>query len=513
MGESIERGGVRYEKVGQDYLEQRKLRRHANWVLLWALGVGAVISGDFFGWNFGLDAGGFGGLLIATVLMAIMYLCMVYSIAELSTALPHAGGFYSFTRSAFGPWGGYLVGVTDTIEYVITPAVIVVGIGGYMNTLFPSVPVWIWWLVFYAIFVGINIAGVEITLRVGLVVTILAMLVLLIFYIGAVASGAFSWDLVFNIEPDPNRAGSSTFLPKGFFGIFAAIPFAIWFYLAIEELPLAAEETHDVVRDMPRGLITGIFTLLALSVFTLIFNSGVNGGAAQIGVSGAPLADGFVAVFGSGATTAVLTLIALTGLIASFHTIIYAYGRVIFALSRAGYYPRFLSVTGRKTHTPHRALIAGAIIGLLCALIIDRFGTGIVGAALLNMAVFGAVISYAAVMLAYIRLKVTRPELPRPYQSPFGIPGAAIGAILAIVALLATFSIQDYRPGVLGVAFFLVIAILYFALYSRHKLVAQAPEEEVALILEAEKELKHQYVELESEEERLRLEQREARDR
>ncbi|MCS7051470.1 MAG: amino acid permease, partial [Thermomicrobium sp.] len=127
MGESLERGSVRYEKVSQEYLEQRKLRRHANWVLLWALGVGAVISGDFFGWNFGLDAGGFGGLLIATVLMAIMYLCMVYSIAELSTALPHAGGFYSFTRSAFGPWGGYLVGVTDTIEYVITPAVIVVG--------------------------------------------------------------------------------------------------------------------------------------------------------------------------------------------------------------------------------------------------------------------------------------------------------------------------------------------------------------------------------------------------
>jgi ethanolamine permease len=357
------------------------------------------------------------------------------------------------------------------------------------------------------VFVAINIAGVEITLRVGLVVTILAMLILVIFYIGAVASGAFSWDLVFNIEPNPDRAGSSTFLPQGFFGIFAAIPFAIWFYLAIEELPLAAEETHDVVRDMPKGLITGIFTLLALSVFTLVFNSGVNGGAKQIGESSAPLADGFQAVFGAGATTTVLTLIALTGLIASFHTIIYAYGRVIFALSRAGYYPRFLSVTSPKTRTPHRALIAGAIIGLLCAVIIDQFGTGIVGAALLNMAVFGAVISYAAVMLAYIRLKITRPELPRPYKSPFGIPGAAIGAALAILALFATFSIQDYRPGVLGVAFFLVIALLYFALYSRHRLVAQAPEEEVALILEAEKELKHQYVELESEEERRRMEE------
>ncbi len=484
----IERGAVRYETVDKEYLEQRKLRRAANWVLLWALGVGAVISGDYFGWNFGLDAGGFGGLLIATVVIAVMYVCMVYCIAELSTALPHAGGFYSFTRSAFGPWMGYLVGVTDTIEYVITPAVIVAGIGGYLHSLFPSVPIYVWWVLSYLVFVGINIKGVEITLNVGLVVTLLAMLVLVIFYVGAVVSGAFRWDLVFNIDPDP---GQSRFLPHGWYGAFAALPFAIWFYLAIEELPLAAEETVDVVRDMPRALIAGIMTLLALSVFTLVLNPGVNGGAAVIGVSDAPLAEGFKAVFGTGATTVVLTLIALTGLIASFHTIIYAYGRVLFALSRAGYFPRWLSVTGKTTHTPHRALIAGAVIGLLAALVIDRFGTGIVGAALLNMAVFGAVISYASVMAAFIKLRLAAPEMKRPYKSPLGVPGAVIGIIFALLSLVATFSIADYRPGVLGVAFFLVVALLYFALYSRKRLVAQAPEEEVALLLEAQKELAH----------------------
>jgi len=484
----VRRGTVQYESVDKTYLEQRKLRKSANWVLLWALGVGAVISGDYFGWNFGLSAGGFGGLLVATFLMATMYVCMVYSIAELSTALPHAGGFYSFTRSAFGPWAGYLVGVTDTIEYVITPAVIVVGIGGYLHTLLPGVPMYVWWLLSYALFVGINVRGVELTLQVGLIVTLLAIAVLVIFYIGAVASGAFSWDLVFNIPPD---AGASTFLPKGYYGIFAALPFAIWFYLAIEELPLAAEETVDVVRDMPRALILGIITLLALSVFTLVLNSGVNGGALAIGVSDAPLADGFVAVFGSGATTAVLTLIALTGLVASFHTIIYAYGRVLFALSRAGYYPRWISVTGKNTHTPHRALILGGAVGFLCAVVIDQFGAGIVGAALLNMAVFGAVISYAMVMFSYIKLKRSQPGLERPYKSPLGEPGAWVGAILALIALGATFAVPDYRPGVLGVAIFLAITLLFFAVYSSKRLVAQAPEEEVALILEAEKELKH----------------------
>ncbi|WP_254721679.1 amino acid permease [Kovacikia minuta] len=132
------RGIVQYEDVGDDYLDKRQLRRSAGWVLLWALGVGAVISGDFSGWNLGLAAGGFGGLAIGTFLMAAMYVCMVYSIAELSAALPHAGGFYSFTRSAFGPFGGFICGVTDTIEYVVTPAVVVFFIGSYMNTLLPS---------------------------------------------------------------------------------------------------------------------------------------------------------------------------------------------------------------------------------------------------------------------------------------------------------------------------------------------------------------------------------------
>jgi ethanolamine permease len=128
-------------------------------VLLWGLGVGAVISSDFFGWNFGLASGGFWGLAIATFLMAIMYVCIVYSIAELSTALPHAGGFYSFTRNAFASWGGFIVGITDAIEYVITPAVIVVGIGGYLDALVPGVPLWAWWLILYALFIGINVWG------------------------------------------------------------------------------------------------------------------------------------------------------------------------------------------------------------------------------------------------------------------------------------------------------------------------------------------------------------------
>ncbi|MBA21610.1 MAG: amino acid ABC transporter permease, partial [Planctomycetes bacterium] len=64
-------GLASYENVDGDYLEKRSLKKSAGWVLLWAIGAGAVISGDYGGLNIGLKSGGFGGLAIATVLMAI----------------------------------------------------------------------------------------------------------------------------------------------------------------------------------------------------------------------------------------------------------------------------------------------------------------------------------------------------------------------------------------------------------------------------------------------------------
>ena len=521
---------AQYEQVDQEYLKQRQLKKGAGWLLLWALGVGAVISGDFAGWQTGLTLGGFWGLAIATVLMAVMYVCMVFTIAELSAALPHAGGFFSFTRNALGPLGGFVCGLTDTIEYVLTPAVIVYYIAGYLNALFfdnpENAPAWlaiVWWVLAYTLFVAINIYGVELTLRVGLVITAMAILVLGVFYVSAITSGAFQFELLFNVAPDPGQ--SRHFLPHGSFGIFAALPFAIWFYLAIEQLPLAAEESHDVVRDMPRALLLGMGTLLVLSLLTLVLNSGIGPGAAGIGASDAPLETGFEATFGSGVTSRLLSLVALTGLIASFHTIIYAYGRVLFALSRAGYFPRWLSITGPQ-RTPWVALVTGAVIGLGCAAAIhwsnlpeesatladqadvlqtpeesgtsddttpeiaNQAGNSVsVGAVLLNMAVFGAVISYALVMISYVVLRITRPQMPRPYRSPLGIPGAVVGAALSVVALAATFSIADFRPGVWGVAIFLLAGLAWFLGYSRHHLVAQAPEEEAALKTAIEREL------------------------
>ncbi|WP_439598789.1 amino acid permease [Falsiroseomonas sp.] len=481
MREQVGPGGVTYAPVAAGYFESRGLRRHAGVASLWALGVGAVISGDFSGWNFGLGVGGFGGMLLATLVIMVMYLGLTFSLAEMSPALPHTGGAYSFARATMGPWGGFFTGLAENVEFVLTPTVVVFFISTYMGAIFDT-PGWampLWWLGFYAAFLALNIWGVELSFRVTLVVTLLALAVLALFWISALPH--FRWDLALNIPPAP---GQTAFLPFGLGGVLAALPFAVWFFLAIEQLPLAAEESHDPQRDMPRGILAGMATLVVTAFLTLVLTAGIGGGAAEMGQSAEPILDGFRAIYGSDLAR-LLALAAVIGLVASFHTILFAFGRQIYSLSRAGYFPRALSLTHPTRKTPVAALLAGSALGLAIMLMVwlavgEAGATTIIGTTLLNMAVFGAMLSYLMQAIAFIRLRLKRPDIARPYRSPLGIPGAVATATIALLTL--AWQVQDpaYRAAVLPVAGWIAVGMAYFALRGRHRLVL-SPEEAFAM--------------------------------
>ena len=202
----------------------------------------------------------------------------------------------------------------------------------------------------------------------------------------------------------------------------------------------------------------------------------------MLGSSDEPLFEGLRAVFGAGLGTRLLALVAVAGLVASFHTIIFAYGRQIFSLSRAGYFPRWLSRTHATRETPHVALIAGAGLGYGVALTIHGLGAEHpVGAVLLNMAVFGAVISYVLQMSSYVLLRVRLPDIERPYRSPLGIPGAAVALSIAAVTCVALFvSDPVYQKVVIGAAVWYALGLVYFAVWGRRQLV-YSPEESFAV--------------------------------
>lgn len=461
--------------VDQDYLAKRQLKKGtAGWVLLAGLGVSYVISGDFAGWNFGIGVAGWGGFAIAAVLMAVMYLTLVLSLAEMSAAIPAAGGGYSFARQVMGPSGGYLTGLAVLIEYVLAPAAIVVFIGAAVEALVGlNGPVI--YATFYLIFVSIHLIGAGEALKLMMVITALAVFAILATAI--TLFGSFETANLFDIPPDPSIAGSNEYLPFGWHGVWAALPFGMWLFLAIEGVPLAAEEAKDPATDVPRGIVGAMLFLLVTAVLVVFLLAGAVG-ADAIGNSPVPLVD---ALKHTGNTTLATTVnvLGLAGLIASFFSIIYGYSRLVFALSRAGYLPRFLSLTNERK-APVWALAIPAALGFLISLTRE-------GDLIIAMAVVGATISYALMALSHILLRIKHPDMHRPYKTPGGVFTSSICLVLAVIALTGVYAFDPRAFNYTIVLY--VIGALYYFLYSRNHLVAKTPEEEFEMLAAAENEL------------------------
>lgn len=479
--DTLKVSGVTYSTADEGYFEKRRLKRSAGVWGLWGLAVAAVISGDFSGWNFGIDFAGFGGMLIAFAVLIVMYYGLIFSIGEMSSAMPHTGGAYSFSRAAMGPWGGFITGLAETIEYVATTAVIVYFSAAYADGITSellgfSMPAPIWWAILYLAFIALNAAGASISFKFAIVVSIISIAIILVFSAMALFSGQFSWDALWDIAPDP---GQTAFLPHGVLPILFALPFAMWFFLGIEELPLAAEESHNPVRDIPRAGLIARATLIITGLLVLFLNTGVIGAEAT-GTAGEPLLDGFRAIVGDGAA-AVLALFALVGLLASLQGIMFAYGRNMYSLSRAGYYPKFLSLTGSR-QTPWVALVAGAVIGFVALNIVDLAGGagGVAGAIVLNIAVWGAVLAYLMQMVAFVLLRRKFPNASRPYRSPWGVPGAIAAAVIAGLIFVGFLLNPTFVPAIIAIAVVYLVMLIGFGVWGRHRLVL-SPEEEYAV--------------------------------
>lgn len=467
-------GGMQTES--EEYFEKRSLKKGAvSWFLLMSLGVAYVISGDFSGWNYGIGYGGWLGMVIAFAVMGCMYLFMVLGLAEMSSAMPSAGAGYGFARRAMGKVGGALTGFAIMMEYTIACGAISLFVSGYVHSLglFANVPTVAIVAVFFLVFVGIHLVGVGEALKVIFCITAIALVALAAFVAGMVPH--FEVANLFNIEP---AAGGTALFPHGLGGVLTALPFGIWLFLAVEGVPLAAEESTDPKRDMPKGIIGAMAVLVVTGTLVVLLTAG-GAGAELAGTSDAPLVDCLNAV-GAGGLATLVNYLGLAGLIASFFSIIYSGSRQIFALSRAGYLPKFLSVTGSRK-TPYVALVTMGVIGFALASFVGD------GSILLNVAVFAACVSYAMMNLSHVILHFKEPGMERGFKAPGGVVLTCIAFALSLVAIVSTFLVDAFAA---GCALAVLAALMaYFALYSRKHLVGNAPEEEFAALAAAEAEL------------------------
>lgn len=437
---------------------------------LWGIAVGLVISGEYFGWSYGWNTAGTLGFLVATVLVATMYTTFIFSFTELSTAIPHAGGPFAYARRAFGPTGGFVAGFATLVEFVFAPPAIALAIGAYLNVQFPGVNPKHFALGAYVIFIALNWVGVGIAAAFELFVTLLAIFELLMF-MGVVTPG-WSWA---NFTAN-GWAGGEVLNGAAVSGIFASIPFAIWFFLAIEGAAMAAEEAKDPHRTIPIAYTTGIVTLVVLAFGVMIFAGGVGDWRLLANIND-PLPQAMKVVVGENSGWLhMLVWIGLFGLIASFHGIIMGYSRQIFALARAGYLPAYFAGLSPRFNTPHRALLAGGVLGVV-AIFSDelvKFGGQTLTANIVTMAVLGAIVMYLISMAALFKLRRSEPDLLRTYRAPFYPVFPAIAFVLGVVCLGA----MVWFNTMLTLLFLALMALAYvYFLATAAQRKAAAPDE------------------------------------
>ena len=411
--------------------------------MLWGLGVGYVISGMYFGWNLGLEQGGTLGLGIATFFIIILYVTFTFSYAELACAIPKAGGAFDYAERAMGKDMAFIAGMAQNVEFIFAPPAIAFAIGAYFNLFFPQIPIMAIAIFAYITFTALNIYGVKAAASFELIITTLAVGELLLF-----AGITLPHADITNLQ---HRA-----FPNGWQGVFASIPFAIWFFLAIEGVANVAEETLRPQRTILFGFGSAILTLVILCILTFVGSIGVAGWEAivykadgTVSDSPLPLALGHI-VGKNNWLYHLLITIGLFGLIASFHGIILAAGRSSFEFGRVRFAPAFIGKVHRRFQTPSNALLINMAIGIIALL------TGKT-AAIITISVFGALTLYIISMIALIRLRRNEPTLERPFKVPFYPFFPVIALIIASISFVAMTIYNAY----LALIYFLIMVFCF----------------------------------------------------
>ncbi len=415
------------------------LERTLGPVMLWGLGVGYVISGMYFGWNLGLPQGGTLGLAIATAIIIVMYVTFTFSYTEMACAIPKAGGVFDYAESAFGENLGFIGGMAQNIEFLFAPPAIAFAIGAYLNTFVQLESTLYFAIGAYIIFTLINIKGVKLAASFELVITLIAVFELLFF-----ACLTLPHFKLANLKANA--------LPHGYEGVLKALPFAIWFFLAIEGVANVAEETVNPKRNIKLGFGFAILTLVILCILTFVSSIGVAGWEAVVYEGGnvnsaaldTPLPLALKHIVGDNALVLhLIVLIGIFGLVASFHGIILAAGRAVLEFGRKGYAPKILGQVHPRFHTPANALIINMLIGII-ALLTHKTSE------IITIAAFGALSLYVVSMLSLFKLRQKYPLLERPFQAPCYPLFPLLALMIATFALV----VMTYYNPILAVIFY-----------------------------------------------------------
>lgn len=427
-------------------MDEPHLKRNLGLIRTTMLGVGGSLSAA----NFVIigEAAGMAGYAIVPIVIVCGFLSLLtmFSYAELGTAIPLAGGEYTFAKVAYGGFTGFLTGWFEWLSNMFYTALSAIGFAYVVSYLFPQINIPLTAVTVVIIFAIINLRGTKETATVETLITIIVLAVLAIFVIGGLS-----------YVQGPQEAPQSA-SPIGILGIFAATAYLFELYLGAEAVAAAQAEVKNPGRNIPLAIVLSAVILIVL--YTSVVSVAVGIVPPNVlSEQSSPIA--FVAQQALGPAGAVLITVglAITGLAATNEAIL-AQSRVLYAMSRDGYLPKGLCRIHKRFCTPHVAIIVGAIFTVIFA------ATGFV-----NFVVYavnlGFIIGFSIVNLAVIKLRKIAPHLKRPFKTPL-YPLTPIAGIAASI-----FLVLFIEPSVLILGLELIIVVLlvyYIRMVGHHRI-------------------------------------------
>jgi APA family basic amino acid/polyamine antiporter len=454
------------------------LRRSLGPWDLTGFGVGIVIGTGIFTLT-GVEARQHAGPAVALAfgIAGVVSLLAALCYAELASSVPAAGSAYTYAYATMGEVVAWIIGWDLVLEFALGAAVVARGWSGYLQNLF-GLPAW---------FAGegstVNLAAIAIVLLLGTVATVgirqsarvtnVLVLVKVAVCVFVVVAGAFfvraqNW-VPFIPPPEPVGAGTGGLAQPvvqalfglepsafGIAGVFTAAAVVFFAYTGFEAVANLGEETRRPSRDLPLGLLgtLGICSVLYIGV-SLVVTGMVNFRQLDIG---APIADAFDRV-DAGWASALVSIAAVAGLTTVILVDIIAMGRIGFAMGRDRLLPPAVAKVHPRWGTPYRITIATTLFVAVLAGFVP-LGT------LANLVSIGTLFAFVLVSVAVVVLRRTRPDMPRPFRTPFS-PVVPVLSVLACLYLMANLSIETWLRFGTWMALGLVVYFLYGRRHAR----------------------------------------------
>jgi len=447
-----------------DKSEQGLKRCLSAWDLAF-LGVGAIIGTGIFvltGIAAATQAGP--GVVLSFVIAGIACAFAALSYAELSAAIGGCGSAYGYSYAAFGELFAFLIGWALLLEYGISVAAVANGWSGYFcSTLsaigFPlpetltkapqlggiiNLPASLIILMLMALL----IIGVKHSARANNAMVVVKLITIIIFISIA----------VFNVNPE----NWHPFLPFGWFdtlpngkttGVLAGASMVFFAYVGFDAVSTAAEEAKDPQKDLPFGIVTSLSFCTVIYILVAGLLTGVVH-YSQLNVS-SPVAHA-LSLLGFNWASALISTGVIAGLTTVMLVLYYGLTRIIFAMSRDGLLSGFFSKVNEHTQTPIRVIVlCGVIISIIAGLI--PLGD------LVELVNIGTLAAFTFVCLGVIILRITQPDLHRPFRSPYS-------PLFPVLGMLSCGGLMFFLPALTWLRFvvWLVLGLIVYFTYSLH---------------------------------------------